>query len=245
MSRSKEGCRHPFARFLGLVFLFSFFSSCPSLNLHAEEEQGTPRRELLLPFFLASQRTGRKARSPASALLLLPLMALKTSPTSPTSHPPKPTTPVPPQQQQQQQQQQQRQRPPPHQKKTADSITCSLLGAQLRSGPCGGLQDSFKTYAAKYANADCATIDAAKAELQKSEPSLACCSQLRQFASNGCTCDRVTASLASAVLGGGGDTRAAIAGGVRLAQASRCSLPENGGPITDTCTGSTGCPRKA
>ena len=52
LSRSKEGCRHPFARFLGLVFLFSFFSSCPSLNLHAEEEQGTPRRELLLPFFL-------------------------------------------------------------------------------------------------------------------------------------------------------------------------------------------------
>ena len=128
---------------------------------------------------------------------------------------------------------------------SADSITCSLLGAQLRSGPCGGLQDSFKNYAAKYANADCATIEAAKAELAKSEPSLACCSQLRQFASNGCTCDRVTASLASAVLGGGGDTRAAIAGGVRLAQASRCSLPENGGPITDTCTGSTGCPRKA
>lgn len=127
---------------------------------------------------------------------------------------------------------------------TADSITCSLLGAQLRSGPCGGLQDTFKNYAAKYANADCATIDAAKAELQKSEPSLACCQQLRQFASNGCTCDRVTATLASAVLGGGGDTRAAIAGGVRLAQASRCSLPENGGPITDTCTGSTGCPRK-
>jgi hypothetical protein len=128
----------------------------------------------------------------------------------------------------------------------ADSITCSLLGAGLQSGPCGSLSGTFKSYASRFASADCDTVRRASADLGGlPEPSDACCSQLRQFAANGCACDSVTSSLASAFLGGGGDTAAAIKGGVKLAQASRCSSPKLGGPIVDACDGSTGCPMKA
>ena len=119
----------------------------------------------------------------------------------------------------------------------ADSITCSLLGSQLQTGPCSNLAGTFKSYAAKYASASCAAIDADAGSM--AEPSDSCCRQLRQFAANGCACDSITSSLASAFLGGG-DTKAAISGGVKLAQSSRCSLPASGGPIVDSCTGEKG-----
>ena len=134
---------------------------------------------------------------------------------------------------------------PPPPRPPADSITCTLLGSGLQSGPCGSLSGSFKSYAAKYASADCATIRKAADSGAMPDPSDACCSQLRQFAANGCACDSVTSSLAAAFLGGSGDTSAAIRGGVQLAQASRCSLPKLGGPIVNACDGSAGCPAKA
>ena len=135
--------------------------------------------------------------------------------------------------------------PPSNPHHPADSITCSLLGAGLQSGPCGSLSGTFKSYASRFASADCATVRRASADLGGlPEPSDACCNQLRQFAANGCACDSVTSSLARTFLGGG-DTQSAIKGGVKLAQASRCSAPAQGGPIVDTCDGSTGCPVKA
>ena len=133
-----------------------------------------------------------------------------------------------------------------HTLRTANPITCSILGAQLETGPCGEYAGTFRDIAAKYAKAECAAFSPTGPLKNVPQPSDACCAQLRQFASNGCGCDAITASLARAFLGGAAASAdSAIAGGIRLAQASRCSSPALGGPIVNPCDGSIGCPPAA
>lgn len=129
----------------------------------------------------------------------------------------------------------------------ANPLTCSILGSQLETGPCGSLASTFRDLAAKYAAADDCAAFAPNGPLKGvPQPNDACCSQLRSFASNGCGCDAVTSSLARAFLGGAaGSADSAIAGGIRLAQASRCSSDALGGPIVNACDGSIGCPAAA
>ena len=179
------------------------------------------------PFWQRTKEGADRSRLPPATAHLLPLL----SPPLPPS--PLPSPPL--------------LSPPSPLLFAANPLTCSILGSQLETGPCGSLASTFRDLAAKYAAADDCAAFAPNGPLKGvPQPNDACCSQLRSFASNGCGCDAVTSSLARAFLGGAaGSADSAIAGGIRLAQASRCSSDALGGPIVNACDGSIGCPAAA
>ena len=101
---------------------------------------------------------------------------------------------------------------------SADPITCSLLGAQLQSGPCASYASTFRDIAGKYAGTDCAGFEKAKASLASiPQPNDACCALLRQFASNAST-------------RGGGGGCGGLMGRARAAEAGSAGLGRDGAP---------------
>ena len=117
--------------------------------------------------------------------------------------------------------------------------SCVPLARTLNSGACAPVAAALRPVMGSLATATC---DALAAHPAQATITPACCADVKAFIAGGCACDAGVNTLLSAA----GVPAGALAGGVRLAQASICGQAANGGPLTTpTCKDIAACAAKA
>lgn len=135
---------------------------------------------------------------------------------------------------------------PPPQQPLHTSADCGALVTSLARGPCAVLKPVLHGQYGQpsaYATADCSQLTG---EVERLGVPLSdvCCTDARAFVDTGCACSPDVQDLLVGlrVLPAGADPVATINGLVGLLQGSRCSGTAFGGPISNPCLGSAGCP---